>query len=110
MKNANMAKAAASALLLSLPAMAQGPGWSAVSTVVEIVDTANGGVNVRVSPDLTECVSQSGYGSHYASIYPNHPGINRIKAALLTAMAAGKTVSLYLNDNICTVVEMRLHN
>jgi hypothetical protein len=44
----------------SIPAMAQGPGWTSVSTVIELVNTSNGGVNVRLSPDLTGCTSQSG--------------------------------------------------
>jgi hypothetical protein len=93
----------------SIPAMAQGPGWTEVSTVIELVNTSNGGVNVRVSPDVTGCTSQSGYGSHYASIYPNHPGLNRIKADLTVAFATGARVALYLTDSTCTVGEMRLY-
>lgn len=93
----------------SIPAMAQGPGWTVVSTVIELVNTSNGGVNVRVQPDVTDCISQSGYGSHYASIYPNHPGLNRIKADLTVAFATGARVALYLTDSTCTVGEMRLY-
>ncbi|MEO8018737.1 MAG: hypothetical protein ABI769_13055 [Pseudomonadota bacterium] len=86
-------------LAWALPALAQGPGWTANSTVIKIVDTGNGGVNVRLSPDLTGCTSQSGYGGAYASLYPSHAGIDRIKATLLTAYATGATVSLYLGDS-----------
>ena len=93
----------------ALPAaIAQGPGWTVKSTVIRLVNTANGGVNVRLSPDLTNCVSQSGYGPSYASILPDHDGINRIKADLLYAFATGTPVSLYLADANCTVSEMTL--
>lgn len=71
------------ALLMSVatvPARADGPGWTANSTVTKLVVTADGGVNVLLSPAPNGCVSQSGYGPHFASIYPDHPGINRIKA------------------------------
>jgi hypothetical protein len=87
------------------PAGAEGPGWVYNRTVVNLVNTANGGFNVRLSPELTACVSQSGYGSAYASVYPSHPGISRLKADLLVALVSGKPVSLYLNDNTCTVWE-----
>jgi hypothetical protein len=95
-------------LAVSYPALAQGPGWTATSTIVQIVDTSNGGVNIRLSPDLSGCTSQSGYGSLYASLYPSHPGIDRIKASLLTAFVTGTPVTLYLSDSTCTVLEMRL--
>lgn len=88
--------------------VAQGPGWTAWSTVVSLVNTANGGVNVRLSPDLSDCVSQSGYGPTYASVYPSHPGINRMKADLLAAFLSGARVRLYLSDSNCTTVEMIL--
>jgi hypothetical protein len=103
-----MKKFALALLLLSIPAYAQGPGWTATSTIIKVVDTANGGVNVRLSPDLTGCTSQSGYGSTYASLYPSHPGINRIKASLLTAFTTGTPVSLYLADDTCTITEVIL--
>ena len=93
----------------SLPAMAQGPGWTVVSSVIEVVNTSNGGVNVRLSPDLTGCTSQSGYGGAFASIYPNHPGLNRLKADLTLALATGARVALSLGDNTCMVSEMRLY-
>lgn len=88
------------------PALAQGPGWTANGTVVKIVTTFQGGINVRLSPDLTGCVSQSGYGAHFASIYPSHPGIDRIHAQLLAAFTSGTPVALYLTDANCTVGEI----
>jgi hypothetical protein len=98
--------AAASLLAaMTLEAHAEPQGWVYNRTVVAIVNTANGGFNIRLSPDLTGCTSQSGYGHHYASVYPSHAGLNRIKADMLAAMATGKPVSLYLNDNVCTVHE-----
>ena len=96
------------AAAIAAPALTQAQTWTANSTVVRLVVTANGGINVRLSPDLTGCVSQSGYGAAYASIYPSHPGINRIKADLLAAYLTGKTVSLYLSTSECTVTEMIL--
>lgn len=96
----------ATALVTSIaPAVAEGPGWTANSTVRKLVVTSGGGINVRLSPELTSCVSQSGYGPNFASIYPSHPGINRIKADLLAAYLNGGVVSLYLSDNSCTVLE-----
>ncbi|MEO8016531.1 MAG: hypothetical protein ABI769_01850 [Pseudomonadota bacterium] len=92
----------------ALPAFAQGPGWTATSTVAELIVTSAGGVNVRLVPELTGCVSQSGYGAAYASIYPNHVGINRMKADLLVAFTTGAHVALYLGDNECQVSELRL--
>lgn len=91
-------------------AMADGPGGTVKSTVIRIVNTSNGGVNVRLSPDLTNCVSQSGYGPSYASIPPSHPGLNRIKADLLVAFLTGTQVSLYLGDSNCYVGEMALES
>ena len=103
-----MKRIACALLLFAMPAFAQGPGWTATSMITKIVDTANGGVNVRLSPELTGCVSQSGYGSAYASLYPTHPGIDRIKATLLTAFATGTPVSIYLDDNTCRIIEVVL--
>lgn len=100
----------AGAFAVAPTASADGPGWTVPSTVVRLVNTANGGVNVRLSPDLANCVSQSGYGSIYASILPNHPGLNRIKADLLVAFLTGTRVSLYLGDANCTVGEMTLES
>ena len=88
---------------------ADGPGWTGEREVVEIVTVINGGINVRLNPDLAGCVSQSGYGEKYASIYPEHPGKNLFQSNLLAAMMSGKKVSLYLSDNQCKVYEMRIH-
>jgi hypothetical protein len=92
----------------ALPALAQGPGWTANATILKIVDTANGGVNVRLSPDLVGCTSQSGYGGSYASLYPDHPGIKSIKATLLTAYVTQATISIYLSDDTCRIGEVLL--
>jgi hypothetical protein len=93
---------------LALPALAQGPGWTEVSSVVELVNTQNGGFNVRLSPELTGCQSQSGYGSVYASVYPSHPGLKQIKADVTVAFVTGARIALYLGDSMCTVSETRL--
>jgi hypothetical protein len=95
-------------LLSADVALAQGIGWTANATVIKLVVTGDGGVNVRLSPDVTGCQSQSNYGPNFASIYPNHPGINRMKADLLAAFMNGTPVSLYLIDSNCTVGEMIL--
>lgn len=95
-------------LQLAISAHAAGPGWTANSTVTKLVVTFDGGVNVLLSPALTGCTSNSGYGGAFASIYPNHPGINRIKADLMAAYLTGGTVALYLTDNTCRVGELIL--
>lgn len=96
-------------LLCCTASNAQGPGWTSMSTVVELVVTVTGGINVRLSPDLTNCVSASGYGAIYASIYPDHPGLKEMKADLLVAYLTGAKVALWLKDANCTVGEMRLY-
>lgn len=97
------------ALMLPLTsAHAAGPGWTVNSTVTKVAVTGDGGVNVRLSPDLSGCVSNYGYGPTFASIYPSHPGINRMKADLLAAYLTGGTVSLYLIDGTCRVDELVL--
>jgi hypothetical protein len=100
--------AAATLAALTAPAFADGPGWTANSTVKKLVVTVDGGVNVRLSPELNNCVSNSGYGPYYASIYPSHPGINRIKADLLAAYMSGTPVALYLSDSTCKATEIIL--
>lgn len=87
---------------------AEGPGWTGSSTVKSLVVTANGGINVRLSPELSACVSQSGYGANYASIYPDHPGLKSIHSNLLTAFMSGKKVKLYFGDSTCRALEMIL--
>jgi hypothetical protein len=99
---------AALLLPLATPAHAAGPGWTANSTVTKLVVTFDGGVNVHLSPALSGCTSNSGYGQAFASIYPNHPGINRMKADLLAAYQTGGTVALYLTDSTCRVGELIL--
>ena len=97
-----------SLVAMSTYSVADGPGWTQDSLVVKLVVTANGGVNIKLSPTLSGCVSQSGYGPYYASIYPSHPGIDRMKADLLAAYMAGKKVAIYLSDSNCTVGEIIL--
>ncbi|TQV88295.1 hypothetical protein [Aliikangiella coralliicola] len=92
----------------ALTAWADGPGWTQESEVTDLVVTANGGINVKLSPLLQNCVSQSGYGASYASIYPEHPGIDRIQSNLLAAMMSGKKVALYLTNAQCKVTEIRI--
>jgi hypothetical protein len=89
------------------PARAEGPGWVYNRTVVAVVNTVYGGFNVRLSPDLTSCTS-SGYGGGYASVFPDHAGLNRMKADMLVALVTGKPVSLYLTDSTCKITEMVL--
>jgi hypothetical protein len=94
------------ALVFSAPTLAGNAGWTVSSKVVRLVVTANGGVNVRLSPELSGCTSQSGYGGRYASIYPSHPGIMLLQSNLLAAYMSGKEVALWLNDDKCTVGEI----
>ncbi len=95
-------------VLQSMYVLADGPGWTVTSEVVEVVTVANGGINVKLSPDLAGCTSQSGYGEQFASIYPDHPALNLFQANLLAALMSGKKVQLYLIDDTCKVYEMRL--
>ncbi|MDH0864251.1 hypothetical protein [Mitsuaria sp. GD03876] len=90
-------------------AHAADPGWVANRQVKKIVVTMQGGFNVLVSPGLTGCTSQSGYGDTWASIYPTHPGVNRMMALLMTAQTSGKRVNLYFYDNNCSVSEAVLN-
>lgn len=97
-------------LLGSSISMAEGPGWTDYSKVVEIVVTVTGGINVKLSPGLTGCTSQSGYGATYASVYVDHPGLKSIHSNLLTAMASNKDVRLWFGDSQCKVGEMRIYD
>ncbi len=63
------------------------------------------GFNVSVSPALTSCTSAERLRTSFASVYPSHAGINRIKADLLRAPDRRTPVSLCLSDNTCTVAE-----
>ncbi len=89
-------------------AQAANQGWTTYSKVVEVVVTVNGGINVRLFPELSGCTSQSGYGARYASIYPDHPGIDKIQSTLLSAYMADKEVRLYFINTECKVYEVRL--
>jgi hypothetical protein len=100
--------AAVTAALSATSAFAAGPGWVVDAKVSKIVVTVDGGINVRLTPDLSGCTSQSGYGALYASVYPSHPGINRIHSTLLTAYASDKLVAIYLMDSTCKVGEIEL--
>ncbi|MEF7613628.1 hypothetical protein V4F39_06870 [Aquincola sp. MAHUQ-54] len=95
-------------LLVSVtkPALAEGPGWTINVAVKKLVVTADGGVNVSLSPPLSNCTSNAGYGPAFASVYPSHPGIDRIKANLLAAYLTGGIVALYFDDNRCRVTEI----
>ncbi len=88
----------------------QRPGWVSEVQVTQIVTVATGGINVRVKPELMGCVSQSGYGQHYASVSPSHPGLNLIQSQLLAAMLSGKKIGLYFTDKNCLVTEMVVYN
>ena len=94
----------------AINAYAEGPGWTGWSTVESVVVVHNGGVNVHLEPSLTSCTSQSGYGATWASVYPDHPGIDRIYSALLAASTTGKPIRLYLSDSTCRVSEMIFDN
>lgn len=91
-----------------IPVVNAEQGWIVSAKVIKIVGTINGGINVRLSPELTACTSQSGYGPIYASLYPDHPGIDRIHAMLLTAYLSDKPVALYFTDSTCRIGEVEL--
>jgi hypothetical protein len=92
-------------VLCETPAGAASVGWTANVTVKKLVVTSDGGINVLVSPTLTNCVAQDGYGSAMAYIPVTHPGLKQIKADLLTAFVTGASVSLYLIDTTCQIGE-----
>ena len=92
----------------TLPASAQGPGWHLNATIARMADITTGGINIRLSPDVSGCTSPMGYGPQYAYVTPDHVAINRIKATLLTAYATGTPISVYLADNTCKIGEVLL--
>lgn len=94
-------------LILSSPSYAE-KGWIHSVKVDKIVVVVNGGINVKVRPGLTGCTSQSGYGSNYASVYPDHPGKDQILSVLLAARMADQPVGIYLNDDSCRITEVVL--
>lgn len=110
-----MKKSSFQILLLSIFAFysasssAQGR-WITSAKVVKIVATINGGINVRLSPELEGCTgnSQSGYGLLYASLWPDHAGKDKITAIFLAAYMADKPVAIYLTDSSCRIGEVEL--
>jgi len=103
-----MKKVYLSILFILLSPLSSASGWTEAVEVKRIVVVGTGGINVSVFPELTGCVSQSGYGANYASIYPEHKGLNSIHSNLLAAYMSGKKVSLYLANDSCKVTEMVL--
>jgi hypothetical protein len=103
-------KATITTILLSVTqlSIAAGPGWITSAKIKKIVITIDGGINFRLTPELSGCTSNSGYGPAYASVYPNHAGINRIHSTLLLAYMADKPVAVYLSDDTCRVGEIEL--
>ncbi|XOV78396.1 MAG: hypothetical protein ACFHVJ_15800 [Aestuariibacter sp.] len=93
-------------ILTGHSALAATSGWVHEVDVSRVVVVVNGGVNVRIQPDLSDCTSQSGYGPKYASIRPDHPGLEKMYSALLAALMSKTKVSLYLGDDKCTVGEV----
>lgn len=98
-------------LLLMLPlqqTLAGQQGWVINAKVKKIVVVVNGGINFRLEPELSGCISQSGYGERYASVYPDHPGLDKIHSVLLTAYMSDKPIAVYFNDTTCKVYEVEL--
>ncbi|HEY8941037.1 MAG TPA: hypothetical protein VIM59_12635 [Cellvibrio sp.] len=85
---------------------AQGPGWSSVTKIKRIIVVSNGGVNVSLQSDLQGCTPLSGYGARYASLYPDHPGADRIYSLLIAAYLSQQDVQIYLSDNTCRIGEV----
>ncbi|AIW18804.1 hypothetical protein F0267_23165 [Vibrio coralliilyticus] len=83
-------------------------GWITQAKITKVVGVFNGGVNIRITPELTGCTSQSGYGASYASLYPDHEGKDQILSILLAAYMADKTVAIYLSDDTCKIYEVEL--
>jgi energy-converting hydrogenase Eha subunit B len=76
--------------------------------VASIVGLPNGGINVLMSPSLSGCVSQAGYGPAYASLLPSNLGKDRIATLILAAYMSNKPISLYFGDSTCTISEVEL--
>lgn len=84
---------------------AEGPGWQSTTKIKRIVVVSNGGVNVSFENELKNCTSLSGYGKKYASLYTDHPGIDRIYSLLMAAYVSQKDIQIYLSDNTCRIGE-----
>jgi hypothetical protein len=92
----------------SSSAIAGQTGWVVSAKVKTIVATGNGGIDFRLVPELSGCVSQSGYGALYASVYPDNPALKNIQSILLAAYMADKPVAVWFSDTNCTVGEVEL--
>ncbi len=88
--------------------IAEGPGWYSTTKVKRIVVVVNGGVNVKFENGTTNCTSLSGYGKRYASVHPDHPGLDRIYSILLGAYMADKDVQVHFADDTCRINEVVL--
>jgi hypothetical protein len=95
-------------LAVGRPAFAHGPGWTEPAKITSYVVVHDGGVNVALGNTLSNCVSNSGYGGTYASLYPSHRGFKSVHAALLSAFLTGKSVRIYMSDNTCRIEEVRI--
>ena len=62
--------------------------------------------NIQLEPQLSGCASLSGYGSKYASVHPDHPGLDKIYSGLLAAYLSQTPVKVYLSDETCKVGEV----
>jgi hypothetical protein len=94
--------------LFSYQSIAAESGWITYAKVTKVVVTMNGGVNIALSPALSGCTSQSGYGERYASLYPDHPGLDKIHSIVLAAFMADKPIAVWLSDNTCKIGEVEL--
>ncbi|PUA28267.1 MAG: hypothetical protein B0W54_17490 [Cellvibrio sp. 79] len=108
MKNLLIALSLMPAFLFSIPTFAGQQGWVTNAKIARIVATVNGGINIRLIPELSGCVSQSGYGPLYASLYPDHPGKDQIHSILLAAYMSNTPIAVYFNDDKCTIMEIEL--
>lgn len=95
-------------LVLNAPASGGQQGWVPNAKITRIVATVNGGINIRLTPELSGCVSQSGYGPLYASLHPDHPGKDQIHSILLAAYMSNTPIAVYFNDDKCTIMEVEL--
>lgn len=92
--------------LLSAFCSAQEAGWFEASKIKRIVITTNGGINIKLVKSVSGCSSLSGYGGAYASVHPDHPGIERIYSLLLTAYIAEQEVQFHFADETCKINEV----
>ncbi|GJL66567.1 MAG: hypothetical protein NPIRA05_15380 [Nitrospirales bacterium] len=93
-------------MCVSSPSFAEGPGWRDASKITRLVVVASDGINIRLEDQLQNCTSISGFGAAFASVHPDHPGLDRIYALLLAAYVAQDEVQLYFSDETCKVTEV----